>query len=863
MPHQDSCHTAAFFFAAKGDKLLRNPAGLYRSLLYQLLPHRREALRKAVGIYEEKAANIDPDEEAVVSWDEIELQDLFRGLSEDPYSPRTILFIDGLDECEGDQSRDLAFFFRELTYSAHDAGVKLQVCLSSRHFGAASVSNCPTITIEQHNKQDIMSYISQKLAAHDIGNSEAFHGLKTKIIDTSSGNFLWVVLVVDMLLKELDEGKSEKHLGNRLSMVPPVLEDLFKEILKQTNEDRETTLRFFQWVILAGELRLREWHHILPYLRRPAPKSLQECQKSANIAETDEQLEKQIRHISMGLVEVTTHLESDTLEANGSDHYSIAAGAGSFDLGVGETRIVCPIHESIKQFFLHQGGFSAISPKIGQSAIGHGYVSIMDTCLDFIEVPELDDLVKARLDLPDQMDIPEDESSESESYRSRKSSVRSFSSASSVRHARALSYASSGATSFTGRQGVSPPSAPGVFLGVGPRANHSNTELHEGSTEEMMAYRISLLSQSRLHDSSSFLPQASSIDSLSVSLDYAQPGYLQNYPALLSYILSTFHIHAKAAEKQGVDATRIILRLRDGRLWQRWLCLTETIPQGTKLIAWAEAEGLLSWVTHLSCTRVDPYILAAARQGNRDVVSSLIQENAILNCCHDRGESFLTTVNKSDSPQWLLESHQRFLAGASLDDFEMDLALKSPYQANFTPQLARQLITLPVAAEALRRMGSDPEMATTISSAFQKIFAILLFAEIQCIPEIITEFIKLGVNDTNLPFEFRRSKTDSKLNLDLWSCGTRKTFVLDSGLWTLQNRTMFFVCQWEFLAPFFARPAGKIYHFILNNEQIPLPIIERHNLVDKSGYSVSRLEFDLSSCDFGIFQVRNSVPASF
>ena len=624
---QGLCHTAAFFFDAKGDKLLHSPEGLYRSLLCQLLPRRRDDLRKVVEIYEEKVACIDRDEGAAVSWDEIELRNLFQGLFEDCSSPHTILFIDALDECEGDQLRQLAFFFRDLTESAHEAGVKLEVCLSSRHFGAVTVSNCPIIAIEHHNKSDIMLYLDQKLAAHDTGGSEAFRRLKNTIMEMSSGIFLWVVLVVDMLLKDLDEGKNERYLEGRLSKVPLALQGLFREMLSQTQEDRETTLRFFQWVILAGELRLRERHHILLYLRRPTPHSLQECRESAYFTETDEQLEKQIRHISMGLVEVTAKAEPGPWEETGSDDYSIAAGAGSLDPETGETRIVRLIHESVRQFFLHGEGFFILSPGLGHSAVGEGYVSIMDTCLDFIGIPELDCLVNARLKSPAQPDVfskaesirwgslrsrgssiggfgiafskPKglvnaqlksptqlDVFSKAESIRwgSSRSSIGGFSSASSIRYSQVLKHSFCNSVSFSAsEQDI-------LFL-------HSI----QSPTEEMMEYRLSLLSQ--FEPDSPFLiplPLPTNVTP-SVSSNEARPGVLQDYPALLSYILSTFSIHARSAEKEGANATGIPPRLHEGGLWKRWLCLNE-MPHDTMLITWAEAIGLSSWVAHLSRT---------------------------------------------------------------------------------------------------------------------------------------------------------------------------------------------------------------------------------------------------------------------
>ncbi len=92
--------------------------------------------------------------------------------------------------------------------------------------------------------------------------------------------------------------------------MPPALEDLFLQLLTESeDEDHEMRTRFFYWVILGGELRLREWRHILPFLEQPPPTSLQQMRRSKYYAETDEQLEKLIRHMSMGLVQVVGQIE--------------------------------------------------------------------------------------------------------------------------------------------------------------------------------------------------------------------------------------------------------------------------------------------------------------------------------------------------------------------------------------------------------------------------------------------------------------------------------------------------------------------------------------------------------------------------
>ena len=52
-----------------------------------------------------------------------------------------------------------------------------------------------------------------------------------------SGVFLWVVFVVDILLRDRDNGKSVKYLEGRLQQVPPALEDLFTQLLEGLSAD--------------------------------------------------------------------------------------------------------------------------------------------------------------------------------------------------------------------------------------------------------------------------------------------------------------------------------------------------------------------------------------------------------------------------------------------------------------------------------------------------------------------------------------------------------------------------------------------------------------------------------------------------
>jgi hypothetical protein len=169
-------------------------------------------------------------------------------------------------------------------------------------------------------------------------------------------------------------------------------------------------------------------------------------------------------------------------------------------------------------------------------------------------------------------------------------------------------------------------------------------------------------------------------------------------------------------------------------------------------------------------------------------------------------------------------------------------------------QLLHQVITLPVTAEALRRMGYDSEMATTICSTFRRIFGILLMMKK---PESIIEFVKLGIDDTYLPLTKKRS--GKPFIRELEARGKGKVARIDS--WNTCQYVDFGFHQYAFLTPFFARPQGKICHFRLDSEQIVLPI-ERDALFEHRGEhrgpSVSRIKFRPLSCDFSDFQVRTS-----
>jgi len=406
---------AAFFFRADGEASEHSTLGLCQSLLYQLLPRNPEFLQRFVNLWTDRELErITAGDEGSL-WEEGDLLPLLRSLITLSSGKRILIFVDALDECDEKEIRPQAFFWRDVTRYANDHGARLSVVISSRHFPAVTVQDCPEIIVEDYNNSAIAAYVKHKFQLGIAAAEPRWKVLRDELLKKSGGVFLWVVLVLDTLLKKWDEGANFQSLLGELRLIPAALENLFSQLFRSPSpNDASLTLRLFQWAVLSTKpLRLREWHHILAFIRQPATESLADWQSCPNFTENDGQLERQIRSISRGLVEVKK--PAAVWQDDISDSMSYRAGAGSLDDDEGETRIVQVIHESVRQFFLHGHGFEVLDPSLRVDPIveghgievrnaslwvdpiGKGHLSIMLTCLDYIDITELNALVIRRL----------------------------------------------------------------------------------------------------------------------------------------------------------------------------------------------------------------------------------------------------------------------------------------------------------------------------------------------------------------------------------------------------------------------------------------------------------------------------------
>lgn len=621
----DYC-AAAFFFSAKGSDLERSPAGLLRSLLHQLLPKHRTVLKQAGENWMDRT-KLDGEK---INWEEEELKSVFKMLFTGAASKKTFIFIDALDECHADSIREQAYFWRGLTLTVHSRGGELNVCLSSRHFPAITLSNCAEITVEQHNELDIATYLEQRLELGMNAQDSQWRLLRDRILEKSAGVFLWVVLVVDGILRNRDEGMGTRFLLTQVDVVPDDLEKLFSQMLSSLNaKEKQLTKRLFEWAILAVKpLRLHEWHNVLAFIRQPAPASLSEWRASDNATETDEQLERQIRSISRGLVEVRKTATDETQDKT-FDTISICAGAGSLDFEQGETRVVQVVHESVREYFLQGPGFHFLGCGISHF-IGNCHLSIMATCLDYLDIRELDALVHAR-SLIKQRDVTRRPFIKPSKQQREKARRRSFSRASdsvenqeptgdtshidfvtitirrrdmgSDHGARPTSQDSHSA----GRE-YSPPGSQEAERQDGQRHPHLASEAKDRPEETPSFDMLSnYFDQDPGIDVDRWMEvnkavfdlmsvHGSEYHSLRHSSVSAQSQVLEDYPALLSYAAYEFLSHARMAEIENADPTSIITRLQQGGTWARLVTLREDLPSRLELYQCALTHGLRSWL---------------------------------------------------------------------------------------------------------------------------------------------------------------------------------------------------------------------------------------------------------------------------
>ena len=238
--------TLSFFFLARGTVEEKSTIGLYRSLLHQLFERAVELRDSLEWLTIDGARAIQRN-----GWSEEALKQTLVHAIQKLGSQSLTIFIDALDECDKNQAASMICFLEELCDYAIEAQVKLNICLSSRHYPTIVIQKGIEVTLEDEigHTEDIKLYIKSKFR---LGKSEQAESLRSEILEKSSNIFLWVVLVLDILNSEYpNRAISVKKIRERLKEIPPKLNDLFEMILIRDGDDIRQLQLCLKWILFA------------------------------------------------------------------------------------------------------------------------------------------------------------------------------------------------------------------------------------------------------------------------------------------------------------------------------------------------------------------------------------------------------------------------------------------------------------------------------------------------------------------------------------------------------------------------------------------------------------------------------------
>ena len=230
---------SCFFWNPGKEKLQKSVEGLLRTLLRDLLiemPGIADTLSQwRWQSYELGAAHLP-------SWTSMELLSAFEAaLKGSRELANVCLFIDGLDEFEGDD-KARGEIINLLTQASEYPHIK--VCISSRPWRIFedAFDTRPSLKLEDLNLDDIKQYVDKELV-----NNRAFQRfqqldpsgcqeLAYEVVTKARGVFLWVFLVVRELLIGLQNEDRITDLRRRLHKMPPDLKDYFAHMMHTLEE---------------------------------------------------------------------------------------------------------------------------------------------------------------------------------------------------------------------------------------------------------------------------------------------------------------------------------------------------------------------------------------------------------------------------------------------------------------------------------------------------------------------------------------------------------------------------------------------------------------------------------------------------
>ncbi|KAF1963104.1 HET-domain-containing protein [Byssothecium circinans] len=337
----------SFFFSARGADLEKSTIGTYQSLLLQLL-ERIPALQDVFDLLSFSVSIASTTHQWSIEELKTLLEEAVQGLGENP----VMCFIDALDECEEDQIRDMISFFERIGEITVSAGIKFQVCFSSRHYPHVNIRNNLELVLDgqEGHSQDITNYIDSELK---VGRSRIAEQTRKELQEKASGIFMWVVLVVGILNKEYDGGRMHA-LQRRLREIPGDLHELLRDILTRDSRDQHELILCVQWVLFA---------------RQPlSPEELYFAVLSG--VEPD----------------ALSRWEPDEIPMDVMKRFVLSSSKGLVEITKTNSPKAQFIHESVKDLLIKGNGLVDIWPDLGHNFEGQSHERLKHCSLNYINI---------------------------------------------------------------------------------------------------------------------------------------------------------------------------------------------------------------------------------------------------------------------------------------------------------------------------------------------------------------------------------------------------------------------------------------------------------------------------------------------
>lgn len=224
-----------FFYALGSDSRQRSLMGLFRTLLYHILAA-NPGLTKDLFPAQWTRALSRPSIHSTCEVFDDDIKQAYERLTNqndgDAISKYCfVFFIDGLDEYQITTSVDRREMVHYLLELSNGVSGNFKICVSSRIENPFMdmFSENSRICIHTLTKPDTDNYVQGNL--QDLGPPEERQQLSLAITEKAEGVFLWVVLVVQRIRRQSDNGARFSRLLTEIKSLPTEMDELFRRIV--------------------------------------------------------------------------------------------------------------------------------------------------------------------------------------------------------------------------------------------------------------------------------------------------------------------------------------------------------------------------------------------------------------------------------------------------------------------------------------------------------------------------------------------------------------------------------------------------------------------------------------------------------